>query len=468
MSVKATDHFDAIILGSGQAGNPLASALAKSGRRTAIIESKHLGGTCINEGCTPTKTMVASARAAWLARRGADYGFSACEAAVNMEQVRARKRQIVDSSREHHEKAFSSMENLTVLMGLGSFAAPRQLRVELNDGSQQVISAEHVFINTGCRSAIPPLNGLDETPFLDNNSIMELDRLPEHLIILGGGYIAVEFGQMFRRFGSRVTIVQSGRQLLEREDPDIAEEVQQILTQDGIEILLSSMASRVRPTSGGLTADVKTPSGPRTIQGSHLLVATGRVPNTDRLNLTAAGVATDSRGYIEVNDRLETSAPGVYALGDVKGGPAFTHISYDDYRIVKANLLDGGSRTTTGRMVPYTVYMDPQLGRIGLTEAEAREAGNSFRIAKMPMTSVARAREIAEIRGVMKILVDSTTEKILGAAMLGSEGGEMAAMVQIAMMGGLGFTALRDAIFAHPTWAESLNNIFFAWADESA
>jgi len=293
---------------------------------------------------------------------------------------------------------------------------------------------------------------------------MELDTVPEHLLVLGGGYIGVEFAQMFRRFGSRVTLIHKGRQLLGREDEDVADEVKKILEEDGIEVLLNANTKRAR---GAIELQVELPDGKRSLKGSHLLVAAGRVPNTDALGLEAAGITTDERGYVRVNEFLETSVDGVYALGDVKGGPAFTHISYDDYRIVKANLLDGESRTTRGRFIPYTVYIDPQLGCVGLSENEARRLGREIRVAKMPMTSVARALEMDETRGLMKIIVDAKTGLILGAAVLGVEGGEIMSMIEIAMMGGLKYTALQNATLAHPALAESLNNVFSNWKGEA-
>jgi pyruvate/2-oxoglutarate dehydrogenase complex dihydrolipoamide dehydrogenase (E3) component len=459
-----TEHFDAIIIGAGQAGGPLAGAFARAGKKTAIIEGKHVGGTCINEGCTPTKTMVASGRVAYLAKRGADYGVHTGSISMDMSKVRDRKREIVKSFREGSEKRLRSDKHIDLMEGWGSFSGPKTVSVALNSGGQRTLEAPLIFINTGVRSSLPPIPGIRDIPTLDNVSIMELDAVPEHLLVLGGGYIGLEFAQMFRRFGSEVTIVHNGPQLLGKEDPDITEEVAKILREDGIEIHLSAETTQASGKPGAIQLQLK--SG-KNLNGSHLLVATGRVPNTERLNLHTAGVEADHRGYIKVNDRLETNVEGIYALGDVKGGPAFTHISYDDYRIAAANLLEKGSRTTRNRMLPYTVFIDPQLGRIGLTESEAREQGRKIRIAKMPMSYVARALETAESRGVMKIVVDADSEQILGASILGIEGGEIASAIQIAMMGNLKFSTLRDAIFAHPTLAESLNNVFFQWEGES-
>jgi pyruvate/2-oxoglutarate dehydrogenase complex dihydrolipoamide dehydrogenase (E3) component len=455
-----SQHYDAVVIGSGQGGTPLSVALAEAGRKTALIERQHVGGTCINEGCTPTKTMVASARVAYLARRGANYGVHPGAITVDQTRVRQRKRDIVNSFRSGSERRIANTKNLDLLAGEASFTGPTSILVRLNGGSERQITADLIFINTGTRSARPLLQGLDEVPFLDNISIMELDSVPEHLLVLGGGYIGVEFGQMFRRFGSHVTIVQSRGQLLTREDPDIAREVEEILEQDGIEILLEATALRVAKTDGRIQLQVRTKDGERALTGSHLLVAVGRAPNTEALNPKAAGIETDSRGFIKSNQRLETNVAGVYVLGDVKGGPAFTHISYDDFRIIRTNLLEGGNASTAGRLVPYTVFIDPQLGRVGMTEIEAREAILNALVAKLPMNKVARALEMDEGRGFMKAIVDADTKQILGAAVLGIEGGEIMAIFEVAMMGSLPYTALRDGIFAHPTLAESLNNLF--------
>jgi pyruvate/2-oxoglutarate dehydrogenase complex dihydrolipoamide dehydrogenase (E3) component len=318
-----------------------------------------------------------------------------------------------------------------------------------------------VFINAGARPANPPIEGLDNVPVLNSTSIMELDELPDHLLVLGGSYVGLEFAQMFRRFGSEVTVVQRSGRLMGREDADIAEAVAEILREDGIEVLLGTQTMRAEQDEAGkIVLTVNTSEGERTRSGSHLLVAAGRPPNTETLNLDAAGIERDKRGFIKANERLETSAPGVYALGDVKGGPAFTHISYDDFRIIRTNLLEGGSATITNRQVPYTMFIDPQLGRIGLSEQEARDQGRDVLVAKIPLTYVTRAIETGETRGFMKAVVDAGTDQILGCAVLGLEGGEIMAMIQIAMMGNLPYTALRDAVFAHPTLAESLNTLF--------
>ena len=458
-----TIRYDAIIIGAGQAGGPLAGEFARAGWKTALVEREHVGGTCVNEGCTPTKTMVASARVAYLARRAADYGVETGPVTIDMRKVRQRKRDIVESFRGGSRRRIESTEGLDLMMGEGRFSGPKTIEVRLNDGGTRRLEADTIVINTGTRARIPSLPGLDTAPYRDSTSIMELDAVPEHLLIIGGGYIGLEFGQMFRRFGSHVTIVQRGAKLLTREDPDVAEEVAAILREDGIEVLLESEPVRAgKTTMGEIELVVRTPEGERILVGSHLLVAVGRVPNTDRLNLGAAGVEVDGRGFVRVNDRLETNVPGVYALGDVKGGPAFTHISYDDYRILRSNLLEGGGATTAGRLVPYAVFVDPQLGRVGLSEQEAEAQGLAYRVAKIPMTWVARALETDETRGLMKAIVDGDSGQILGAAILGIEGGEVMSVLQMAMMGGVPYMAIRDGVFAHPTLSESLNNLFMA------
>ncbi len=458
--MSVAERFDAIILGTGQAGKPLAGDLAKAGRRTAIVEREYVGGTCINVGCTPTKTMVASARVAYLARRAADYGVHVNVPVVNMAEVRQRKRAIVDSWRDGGKKRLESTANLELLMGAARFTGPKTVEVMLNAGGTRLLTADTIVINTGCRPATPPLPGLETVPFLDSTSIMELEALPDHLLVLGGGYIGLEFGQMFRRFGSRVTIIQRDKQLLGREDADVADAVAGILREDGIDVLLKTEALRVTSDQGGIQLTVRGDGGERTLTGSHLLAAAGRTPNTEKLDLAAAGVHADKRGYIPVDDRLATNKPGIYAPGDVNGGPQFTHISYDDYRVLRDNLLHDGKASTKGRLVPYTMFIDPQLGRVGLSEQEARQQGKKIRVAKMPMAHVARALEMDESRGLMKAIVDADSEQILGATVLGIEGGEIMSMLQIAIMGKLPYTALRDGIFAHPTLAESLNNLF--------
>jgi len=455
--------YDAIVVGSGQAGKPLSISLAKAGWRTALIERAHVGGTCINVGCTPTKTMVASARVAYLARRAAELGVHVGEVRVSVAEVRRRKQNVVESFRDGSQRRLETTEGLDLMFGEASFDGPRSCEVRLKGGGTLHLTAPKIFINTGCRPAVPAVKGLDALPTLDSSSIMELDSTPDHLLVLGGGYIGLEFGQMFRRFGSRVTIVQRGRQLLSREDPDVAEEVAKILREDGVEVLLETQALQAASShEGGIQLTVRASGGERSLTGSHLLAAAGRVPHTERLNLAAAGIRTDAHGFIQVDRQLQTTAPGVYALGDVKGGPAFTHISYDDFRILRANLLEGGNATSQDRLVPYTVYIDPQLAGVGLNETEARAQGRDIRVAKLSMGHVARAIEVGETRGFIKAVVDAETRQILGCSVLGLEGGELMSVLQVAMMGRLPYPTIKEAIFAHPSLAESLNNLFMA------
>ena len=469
--------FDAVIIGSGQAGTPLASALAGSGRKTALIERSHLGGCCVNEGCTPTKTMIASGRVAYLAKRSSqDYGVwqgtkgEAIQPAVDMEKVRQRKRDIVDRFRGGSERRLKAVNNLEVIVGEASFSDAKSLSVKLAGGDEVNVEAETFFINTGERPARPHLpisDSVDRLRILDSTSIQELAEVPEHLIVLGGGVIGMEFGQLFRRLGSEVTIVQRAKQLLPREDAEVADAVAQICEEDGIRVALNTTASSidVGKDDKSIVLSIKSASGEDgTVEGSHILLAAGRTPNTDMLNLSNAGVDINKRGHITVSPTLQTSKPHIYALGDVHGGPAFTHISYDDMRIIRANFINQrpNALTTENRQIPYVVYMDPQLAHIGLHEAEARAAnpGKLIQTATMPMSYVARALETDETRGLMKAVIDADSKQILGFTILGLEGGEVMSVVQMAMLGKLPYTALQDAVFAHPTLAESLNNLW--------
>jgi pyruvate/2-oxoglutarate dehydrogenase complex dihydrolipoamide dehydrogenase (E3) component len=411
--------------------------------------------------------MAASARVAYLARRASDYGVETGPVKVHLAQVRERKQKVVERFRSGAEEALEASANLDVIRGEASFIDARTVKVEGAGNEALRLSAEKIFINTGARPVIPTIDGLNRVPFLDSTSIMELDTLPNHLLIVGGGYIAIEFGQMFRRYGSQVTIIERGEQLLAREDSDVAEEVCKILREDGIDVRLKTGTSRVETNEQGeIQLTISRNGGEATVKGSHLLIATGRRPNTDHLNLGAAGVELDEKGYVRVNDRLETNVQGIYAIGDIKPGPALTHISYDDFRIIQANLLQNGNASIDGRPVPYTIFMDPQLGRVGLTEKEARAQGRSIRVAKLSMANVARGIEFGETRGFMKAIVDAQANQILGCAILGMEGGEVMSVLQVAMMGKLPYTVIRDGVFAHPTLAESLNNLFMAMDDQ--
>ncbi len=439
----STEQFDVIIIGAGQAGGPLSTALAQAGRRTALIEREHVGGTCINEGCTPTKTMVASARVAHLARRAADYGVHTGPVTVNLGEVRARKRAIVEDWRGGSQRSIEATPGVELLLGAARFSGPKEVAVQLADGRARTLTAPTIVINAGARPTAPTIAGSDAVPWLTSTTVMELDAVPEHLVIVGGGYIGLEFGQMFRRFGSAVTIIQRAARLLDREDDDIADAVADIMRDDGITLHLRSQPVSVAATTAGIDLTIATAEGQRTVSGSHLLFAAGRRSNADSLNVAASGIALDSRGFIPVDERLQTNVSGIYAVGDITGGPAFTHISYDDFRILRTNLLGAGDATTSGRLVPYTVFIDPQLGRVGLSEREAAAQGRAVRVAKLPMSHVARAIETDETRGFMKALVDPADGQILGCAILGIEGGEVMSALQIAMLGKLPYTALQ-------------------------
>jgi pyruvate/2-oxoglutarate dehydrogenase complex dihydrolipoamide dehydrogenase (E3) component len=454
-----TKQYDAIIIGSGQAGNPLAHKLADLGQRVALIEKEHLGGSCVNYGCTPTKTMVASARIAHYARRAADFGVSTGAVQVDMAQVVARKNEMVQQWRSGQEKKVAERPTLDLYRGVGRFTGPHTITV--NGDS---LTADHIFINTGTRPRLPNLPGLAEIDYLTNRTILDLTQLPDHLIILGSGYIGLEFGQMFRRFGSEVTIIEHGEQIIGREDEDIAKSLHETLRGEGIRFHLESKTNEVKATSAGLTLSLEKNGETTTITGSHLLVAAGRTPNTDNLNLDVAGVDTNKYGYIQVTEKLETSATGIYALGDVKGGPAFTHVSYDDHLIVYDNLIEGQARTTSDRVIPYALFTDPELGRVGLTEKAARAAGYKLKVGKIPMAWVARATERDETAGLMKIVIDAETDRILGAAMLGIEGAELVQLIMAMMWADLPWTRLQKRMYIHPTLAEG----FFALMDNVA
>lgn len=450
--------YDAIVIGTGQAGKPLAFELADEGWEVGVVERDEVGGSCINYGCTPTKTMVASGNVSYLARRSEEYGIETGTVRTDMESVVDRKRSVVDRFRSGSERALENNERIDLLRGEARFVDNKT--VEVQGEEDRKVQAEYVFINTGQVPRIPEIDGLDSVSYLTNEDVMELEEVPKHLVIVGGGYIGLEFGQMFRRFGSEVTILQRDDQIAPLEDPDIAGALQEILEEDGVDVRVGTDVSAVSSDGDLLEVTVETPDGTEQITGSDLLLAAGRVPATDRLGLERTDVRTDKQGSIQVNDRLETDVDRVYCLGDAKGGPAFTHISYDDYRVVRDNLLRNGDRTIRDRMVPYTIFTDPELGRIGLNEAWAEEQGQDYRLASMSMDRVARAIERSETRGKMKVLVDTDSDQILGASILGIEGGEIASMLQIAMMGDLPYQHLRDGIFSHPTLAESFNNLF--------
>jgi pyruvate/2-oxoglutarate dehydrogenase complex dihydrolipoamide dehydrogenase (E3) component len=440
--------YDAIIIGTGQAGSPLAGALADKGWKVAIVEKGNLGGTCINTGCTPTKTMVHRAQVAHYARNAARWGVIASGVGVDLPKIVAQKNEVVEGSRKGQQKNIDKRPNLRLYRGKAAFTGPQQIKVD-----DDLLEAEKIFINAGARPAIPSLPGLDKVKYLTNESIMELLEVPESLVVLGGGYIGLEFGQMFARFGSKVTIIQRMGQIVPREDPEVAEELQKALEAEGIRFLLNAKVAKVEEKDGGVACTLE---DGKVITGSQMLVATGRRPNTEDLALDQAGVETRDDGTIKVNGKLETNVPGIWALGDIKGGPAFTHISYNDYQIVYANLIDGKNLSIDKRIVPYCVFTDPELGRAGMTEKEARAKGFKLKIGKAAMSHVSRAHERDETAGLMKLIVDASNDRILGAAVLSVSGGETIHMLYALMLADLPYTLLKQAIYIHPTLAEGL------------
>jgi pyruvate/2-oxoglutarate dehydrogenase complex dihydrolipoamide dehydrogenase (E3) component len=448
--------YDAIIIGSGQAANPLAKKLAAAGWKTALIEKKFIGGTCLNTGCTPTKTLIASGRIAYLVKRSADYGVHTTGYSINISEVIKRKNEHVVTARESSYRSLLKTPNLEVAFGSAQFSGPKEVRLTKEDGSVSEIAADKIFINTGTRPVIPHIPGLPDIPFLTSDTIQDLLEVPSHLAIIGGSYIALEFGQLYRRLGSEVTIIESNTRFLNKEDEDIATEIKNILWSDGINIRLGTTVNKVSKNEKDIRLELS--SGPVTV--SHVLVAVGRAADTAGLNVAAAGIAVDEHGFIVVDDKLETSVKDVYALGDVKGGPQFTHISYNDHLIVYRNLIEKADVSKAGRLPIYCLFTDPELGRVGLTEQEARAKGMNIKVATMEASHIARAWENDETRGLLKAIVNADDHTIVGAAMLSLNGGELMSILQMAMMGGITCDELRDAVFAHPTFAESLNNLF--------
>ncbi len=438
------EKYDAIVVGTGQSGPSLAARLAGAGQKVAIVERKRFGGTCVNKGCTPTKTLVASARAAHMARRGADFGVMIDgPIRVDMARVKARKDAVVAKSSGGVERWLKGLDNATVYQGHGSFEGPRTVRV-----GEALLEAERIFLNVGARAALPAVPGIESVPTLDNVSLMELDFLPEHLVVLGGGYIGLEFAQIFRRFGAMVTVIHRGPRLLSREDEDVAEAVRGILEAEGIEVFTDTGDWRVEGADGAISLTMQCQGEATEVAGSHLLVATGRVPNTGDLGLEKAGVEADRRGFIKVDDQLRTSAPGVWAMGDCNGLAAFTHTSYNDFEIIAGNLLAGD------RIPIYAVFIDPPLGRVGMTEREVRESGREALIARRPMTRVSRAVERDETQGFMKVLVDAESKQILGASLLGIGCDEVVQSLADVMYAKAPYTVVQRAVHIHPTVTE--------------
>ena len=453
------EQFDALVLGSGTGGKLLAWHFARSGYKTAVVERRWIGGSCPNIACMPSKNEISSAKVAHVARQGGDYGTVTGSVTVDMTTVRRRKREMVERQVAKHLQIYR-MSGAELIMGTGRFVAPKTLEVKLNDGGTRVLSADKVFLNVGTHAAIPNVPGLEAAQPLTHVEALELDYLPRHLIVIGGGYSGLELAQAYRRFGSDVTIIETGPQLLAREDIDVSQEMRRILTSEGIQVLVEAELLQVRGQSGDkITLSVRTPSGKTSIDGSDILVAAGRIPNTAGIGLKETGVELDGRGYIRVNGRLETSAPDVWAIGECAGSPQFTHISEDDFRIIRDNLA-GGSRSTRDRLIPYCMFTDPPLARVGLGESEAERQGVLARVARLPMDSVLGAQATDQRQGFMKALVGDNDDRILGFTMIGAAAGEVMAAVQTAMLAGLSYSKLADADFAHPTMAEGLSSLF--------
>ncbi len=448
-------RFDAIIVGAGQAGPSLAGRLTAAGKTVALIERKHVGGTCVNTGCMPTKAMVASAYAAHLARRGGDYGVVTGDVSVDFAKVMARKDKVRFDARRGNEDWLAGMKGLTFIRGHARFESPTEIRV-----GEERLSAGQIFLNVGGRAVVPDFSGIGDVPHLDNVSMMELTEVPKHLIIVGGSYIGLEFAQMFRRFGAEVTVVEKGPRLIAREDEDVSAAVRDILEREGIAIRTGAECIRFFKTGDGVGVGVDCTAGAPEIPGSHILLATGRRPNTDDLGLDKAGVATDRRGYITVDERLETSVPGIFAMGDCNGRGAFTHTAYNDFEIVAANLLDNEPRKVSDRIQTYALYIDPPLGRAGMSETEARKTGRKLLVGTRPMSRIGRAKEKGETLGFMKVIADAQTKEILGASILGTGGDEAVQGILDVMYAGRPYTTITHAVHIHPTVSELIPTVF--------
>jgi pyruvate/2-oxoglutarate dehydrogenase complex dihydrolipoamide dehydrogenase (E3) component len=449
------EKYEILVLGSGEAGKWTAWTMADQGRRTAMIERKWLGGSCPNIACLPSKNVIYSARIASLARRGAEFGLEMDQLRINMAGVQQRKRKMVEAEHQFHAKRTVDA-GIELIMGEGRFVAPKTIEVALNNGGTRRIVGERVFLDLGSHSTMPNVPGLAASNPMTHIEVLDLDRLPRHLIVIGGGYIGLELAQAVRRFGSEVTVIERGAQLAEREDPDVGAAILDLFRDEGIEVLLSTAISGVEGHSGNeVRVYAKDRQGERIVEGTDLLVSVGRAPNTKEIGLERVGVELDGRGYIKVNDRLETTAPGVWAMGDCAGSPQFTHVAYHDFRVVRDN-LKGGNRSTKDRIVPFCMFTEPELARVGRNEIEAKRDKIEYRVAKLPMANVLRTHTIAEPRGFMKMLIGKDNDQIVGFTAFGIEASELMAAVQTAMVGRLPYTVLRDAIFAHPTMAEGL------------
>ena len=452
------EKFDDIVLGGGKGGKSLAMALGPAGHKVALIERGQIGGACINVACIPTKTMVASAKLLDLIKHAQEYGINVPAPGPSLQGILKRKRSVVKGMVEAHLKLFTTTPNMELIIGTGKFVGQREIEVTTENGATRLLTADRIYINTGSRTTVPQIPGLPDVPYLTSTSAMELGVLPANLVIIGGGYIALEFAQIFRRLGSDVTVLLRGRRFLPNEDEDIAEAVKQIMEDEGISFRANAKIQRVEKNGAGEIA--VTLESDDQIQCTHLMIAVGRTANTDQLNLGAAGITTDERGNIKVNEKLETDVSSVWAIGDCNGGPLFTHVSWDDYRIIKDNVLHAAGRTTAGRLIPYTLFIDPELGRVGLTEEQAREQGFDVLVAKLPASKVPRSQTSGEVKGVLKAVIDKGTKQILGCSLLCHCAGEVMAVVQMAMLAKLPYTAVRDTVFTHPTMAESLNLLF--------